>query len=325
MKDINSIDLTICIVSWNCIDILRKCLESILKYAEGLKIQIIVVDNASGDNTTGIIRREFPQVELIVNGVNKGFGSANNQAVKKSKGRFILFLNPDVVITKPCFNQMIDYLETNHMVGCVGCRLINRDGSIQHTYYKYFPTPLTEFREGMMVNLLTRLLSPQDQSQHGPVEVAWLVGACMMFRREVLSELNGFDEQYFMYGEDIDLCYRLHKSGYKVCYLRDIEMFHYHGASSGKKAKRYFSTIMQRESVYRFMKTNYDVYNAIIYRLLWIISGLVRLTLIAPAILVSIVLRKHHRKHIFNVFEKYLKVVSWGVGLESWARQQLHE
>src|SRR3989304_1241155 len=154
MKDINGIDLTICIVSWNCIDILRKCLASILKYSEGLKIQIIVVDNASVDNTIGIISREFPQAELIGNDVNKGFGSANNQAVKKGKGRFILFLNPDVVIIKPCFKQMIDYLENDYGVGCVGCKLVNRDGSIQHTYYKHFPTPLTELQEGMMVNLV---------------------------------------------------------------------------------------------------------------------------------------------------------------------------
>ena len=324
MKDINSIDLTICIVSWNCIDILRKCLESILKYAEGLKIQIIVVDNASGDNTTGIIRREFPQVELIVNGVNKGFGSANNQAVKKSKGRFILFLNPDVVITKPCFKQMIDYLETNHGVGCVGCRLINRDGSIQHTFYKYFPTPLTEFREGMMVNVVARLLFSHNTSQHDPVEVAWLVGACMMFRREVLLELNGFDEQYFMYAEDVDLCFRLHKLGYKVFYLTDIEMFHYHGASSQKRSKRYFSTIMQRESRYRFMKTNYNKYNAFFYRLIWIVSSLFRLAVIIPAMLISTVLRSHDRKNIYHIFEKYVKVVSWGLGFESWTRQRMH-
>ena len=325
MQDAGYIDLSICIVSWNCVDILRQSLESILKHSEGLKLQIIVVDNASSDNTPDIIRREFPYVELIDNNGNRGFGRANNQAIKISRGRFILLLNPDVVITRSCFRQMMGYLERHHDVGCVGCKLIKKDGSVQQTSYAYFPTPWTELREGMLLNKIGGILTRHHGDETSPVEVAWLVGACMMFKREVLMKLNGFDEQYFMYGEDVDLCYRLHQSGYKVCYLREIEMFHYHGASSGKKSRRYFSTLMQRDSVYRFMKTNYNNYNAFLYRFLCIISSLFRLVLITPAMLLSVLLKQPHRIRIFNVFEKYAKVVSWGMGLESWLRQQVPE
>lgn len=321
MKD-GVIDLTICIVSWNSRDILRKCLNSIYQFSDGLNIETIVVDNASTDNTPQEIAAEFPDVVLLSNKINLGFGRANNLAIKKSRGRFILLLNPDVVIVRPSLRQMINFLESNPEVGCAGCKLVNLDGSIQESYFEQFPTPMNEFLEGITVKrLLGSLLTKRIYND--VIKASWIVGACMMFKRELLLKLSGFDERYFMYGEDVDLCFRLRNLGYEIVYLNNIEMLHYHGDSSKKKAKRYFSTILQRESVYRFMKAHYNNRNALLYRIFWIVSGFVRLLILIPAIIFSFLTFRKNLSFLFQVFEKYARVILWGIGFEKWTRQQI--
>lgn len=318
------VDLSICIVSWNSLVVLMKCLKSVYENSEGLNIEVIVVDNASTDNTPDIISKEFPHVVLLQNSINLGFGRANNIAITRTRGNYILLLNPDVIIIKPCFRQMIKFLEANPNVGCVGCKLVNLDGSVQESYFEQFPTPLNEFLEGITVKRVLETFFKKRLFDN-EVEVSWIVGACMMFRRDIMTKLTGFDERYFMYGEDVDICFRLRNMGYKIMYLGNIEELHYHGDSSKKKSKHYFSAILQRESVYKFMKANYNQQNALLYRIGCIVSGFVRIILITPAIIFSFLTFKKNLAFLFQVFEKYIRVILWGIGFEKWTRQQIPE
>ena len=316
------IDLSICIVNWNGGEVLTKCLRSIDHYRENLAIEIIVVDNASTDDSVEMIEREFPNVTLIKSHTNLGYGRANNKAIEKSVGKNILILNSDILLKEPVFNKMIQFLGSRPDVGCIGCKIINNDGSIQKSYHKTFPTPFTEFKQGMLFNRIYDILLRRNRAPSGDIEVSWIVGACMMFRQEVIKSLVGFDDTYFMYGEDIDLCYRTFKLGYKIIYLGSIEMIHFHAVASGKKKKRYFSAVLQRESVYRFMKTHYNGASVIVYRLAWMVSGLVRIILLLPVYLI-LKMFVFDTKNLGSTIEKYIRIISWSIGKEKWTRQQI--
>ena len=317
------IDLTICIVNWNTRDILRKCLQSIYTYSEDLAIEIIIVDNASTDGTVGQFKSEYPDVLIIENKNNIGFGRANNQAIHQSRGKYILLLNPDIILIEPCLTEMINFLKNHSKVGCVGTKLINTDNRIQKSYFKTFPTPFNQFKEGMLLNRLKNIISPKDKDTQNRFEVAWLVGACMMFKSELLKTLRGFDEQYFMFGEDVDLCYQLKKIGFKIYYLNDIKMLHHHAVSSKQQVKRYFSAVLQKESRYKFMKKNYGNSKAVFFRLGWFFSGLMRVILLIPTLFLSFIIRMKKATTIFFITEKYTRIITWALGFEKWVYQEI--
>jgi len=315
------VDLSVCIINWNGKDILKKCLQSISKYDENLNIQIIVVDNASTDNSSLMVCSEFPEVMLIQNDRNIGFAKANNIAISKCLGRFVLLLNPDIIIKEYCFRQMIQFLEKNFDAGCIGCKLVNLDGSIQECFFQYFPTPFNEFlKEGLMFDKLLKKIFSKKPDDNSILEIEWIVGACMMFRREVIFFLNGFDEQFFMYSEDVDLCYRLRKLGYKIYYMGNLEMIHHRAALSKKKSKRYFSSILQKESRYKYMILYYGSIGATIYKLLWVISGLIRVSILSPAVIITFIAGLSSKDLMILALEKHFRIICWGIGFEKWTR-----
>jgi GT2 family glycosyltransferase len=318
----NNIDLSICIVNWNGKEVLKKCLLSIDQHKEDLIVEIIIVDNASSDNSVEMIEKEFPEAILIKSDTNLGYGKANNIAIKRSRGKNILILNPDILIREPIFREMIQYLKCHPDVGCVGCKLINIDGSIQKSYHKSFPTPYSEFKQGMLINRLYDIIPRRNGKSQGNIKVSWLVGACMMFRNEVLETLGGFDDMYFMYGEDIDLCYRIYQLGYKIIYLDSLKMTHYHAFASGKKKKKYFSAVLQRESIYRFMKAHYNSISVVLYRLVWILSGIFRVVLLLPSYIIFKI-TKNDVENLGLTIEKYYRIVSWSLGKEEWTRYKI--
>lgn len=266
------LQLTIVIVNWNVRDLLRACLTSLRD--EGPNTEIIVVDNASSDGSVEMVRHEFPAVRLIANDHNAGFGAANNQAVRESSSKYVLFLNPDTEARPAAVEHLLAFIDQRPQVACVGAKLLNPDGSVQPSR-RAFPRIGTAFVESTMlqryfgwlpsVRRFYRAELPHDQ----PQQVDWLVGACLLVRRSALDEVGGFDERFFMYSEEMDLCYRLKQAGYEVWYVPEAEVVHHEGASSAQDLFR--RNINFHESRYRFFRKHHGALPALALR--WFVFG----------------------------------------------------
>lgn len=232
-----SIDVSLIIVNWNVRELLRACLQS-LREAAGLpmdRMQVIVVDNHSADGSADMVRREFPEVVLIDNADNVGFGRANNQALPLCVGRHVLLLNPDTVVLDGAVGQLVALMDREPAIAVAGCRLLNGDRTLQRWTGGAYP------RLANLANhyfFLDRLLPSawrpmplyldRDVQQDLPVD--WVSGACMILRMERLQG-KLFDPAYFMYGEDMELCHRLKQAGGRVVYTPAASIIHYQGES----------------------------------------------------------------------------------------------
>lgn len=231
------------VVSWNVEALLRIGLRSVCdelaekESTSALSAQIFVVDNASHDGTVDMVTREFPQVSLIANQSNVGFTRGNNQALRLAKGRYLCLLNPDCEVLPGALRAMIDYLDAHPTVGAVGPRLIFPDGSPQSSRRR-FPTLRTAFVESTILqrwfgnSRVVRDYHCADRADDLAQEVDWLVGACLMIRREALEQVGLLDEGYFMYSEELDWCYRARQAGWKIVYLPEATVVHHEGKSS---------------------------------------------------------------------------------------------
>jgi hypothetical protein len=232
------IDLSIIIVNYNVKEFLKNLLNSLQKAVKNLNTEIIIVDNASTDGSVEEISRVFKDVQIIANIKNLGFGKANNIALEKAKGKYILLINPDTIVREDTFSKMIEFFETNNQAGMLGCKVLNPDGSLQLPCRRSFPTPWVSFTKVAGLSSLfpnSRLFAKYNLTyldENEVNEVDAISGAFMMLRREVYEKIGGFDPQFFMYGEDLDLCYRTQQSGYKVYYVPHTEIIHYKGEST---------------------------------------------------------------------------------------------
>ncbi|MDD3806993.1 MAG: glycosyltransferase [Candidatus Marinimicrobia bacterium] len=240
-QDINpimDIDLSIIIVSYNVRDLLKQCLLSINNACKSLTVEIFVVDNRSVDGTPDMIHKDFPHVHLIANSENLGFGKANNQALKSAQGKYTLFLNPDTIIREDTLVVMMQFMETHPETGVAGCKILNIDGSLQLACRRSFPRPSVAIFKMLGLSALFPKssvfakynLTYLDPDKCYPVDA--VSGSFMFCRTSLVKSLNGFDERFFMYGEDLDLCYRVKQAGYQVTYVPDTTIVHYKGESS---------------------------------------------------------------------------------------------
>lgn len=241
------VDLSIIVVSWNTRDLVRRCLESIETSKGSLEVETIVVDNASTDGSAEMVVREFPCTMVIRNADNRGFAAANNQAIAVSRGRHVLLLNSDAILVPESAESMLNFLDKNPDVGAVGARLLNADGTFQASFAD-FPTLLSEL---LLLTKLSKVFCsstypsyPAEQSTTTRA-VDWVVGACLMARRRAIDDVGQLDEDYFMYTEETDWCYRLWKRGWGVYYLSEVKIPHWSGQSSGKAPER------KRSQLYR--------------------------------------------------------------------------
>lgn len=231
-------DLSIIIVNWNGDPYLRGCLESL--YARGLAggTEVLVVDNGSEDGSPELVQRSFPQVTLVETGANLGFARAANLGWRRARGEYVLFLNPDTLILEGTLDQALTYLRSRPAVGVLGVKLLNPDGSLQVSCWNFLSLTTLMLDNLLRVPLVPRPLAGRYLYRfwdHGETrEVDWIFGAFLLFRRHVLEEVGGFDEDYFMYGEDMDLCYRVRQRGYDVVYYPAAAIVHY-GNRSGEK------------------------------------------------------------------------------------------
>jgi GT2 family glycosyltransferase len=216
-------------------DLLRRCLESI--FASRLPgLEVIVVDNASSDGSLEMLRTEFSHVTLIANSENRGFPAGNNQGLAAARGRFVMALNPDTEIVGDALRRVVAHLEAHPEVGALGPQLLNPDGSVQSSRRR-FPTFVTALFEstwlqGIAPRRVLRRYTMDDVPDDTVHEVDWVTGACIGVRREVLETVGVFDEDFFMYSEELDWCRRIQAAGWKIVYLPEAKVIHHAGKSS---------------------------------------------------------------------------------------------
>ena len=234
--------LSIIIVNYNVKEFILNLLQSINSAAKNISYEVIIVDNASDDGSVEIIKEKFPSVNLIVNTKNVGFGKANNQALTNAKGDFILLINPDTIVREDTFDRMFAFFESMPEAGMAGCKVLNPDGTLQLACRRSFPGPWTSFTKVVGLSTLfpkSKLFAKYNLTyldENKTYEVDAISGSFMMLRKEVYAKIGGFDPEFFMYGEDLDLCYRVQKSGFKVFYVHSTEIIHYKGESTKRSS-----------------------------------------------------------------------------------------
>lgn len=225
--------LTVSIVNYNAGDYLLRCLESLRKIRTEVELEVFVVDNASSDDSIKKAQEKFPEFNFILNKENLGFGKAHNIVLKKAKTPYILVFNPDCEIVPGTLSYMSKFMESNPRVGVSTCRIEKADGSLDMASHRGFPTPWASFLYLFLKN--DRLYHLTDRDMTKVHEVDSIVGAFMMLRKSTLEIVGYFDEDYFLYGEDIDLCFRIKEAGFKVMYAPGVKVLHIKGVSSGIK------------------------------------------------------------------------------------------
>ncbi len=254
--------LSIIIVNYNVKYFLEHCLNSVQKATRRLEAEIIVVDNASSDGSMEYLLDKFPEIEFIDNPKNIGFARANNQALGRACGKYILFLNPDTILPEDCLDVCINLMESKAEIGACGIKMIDGSGQFLPESKRGFPSVQTSFYK---LSGLSRLfphserfakyhlgnLNPEQNS-----EIDVLSGAFFIARRHVLKKTGGFDERFFMYGEDIDLSYRIQLEGYKIFYLAETCIVHFKGESTRKGTMNYVKLFYKAMSL--FVKKHYS-------------------------------------------------------------------
>jgi N-acetylglucosaminyl-diphospho-decaprenol L-rhamnosyltransferase len=262
--DLSALDVAI--VSYRCEELLRDCLRSLREHPPEREMRVHVVDNASGDGTAEMVEREFPEVALTRAPGNVGFSKANNLAIQASDAPYVLILNPDTRVTEGALERVCRVLDERQKVGIVGAKLVLNDGSFDHAAKRAFPTPLgalahfTGIGRSRESGALAQYRAPErDVDEAGSVEA--VNGAFMLVRREPLEKLGGFDEGYWMYMEDLDLCYRFDAEGWITWYEPSAVVIHVKAGTSGPirnpKLNRAF-----HYGMYRFYRKFYAPHRA---------------------------------------------------------------
>lgn len=222
---------------------LELCLRSVTESINNIDAEIIVVDNHSGDDSCEMVKALFPKVKLIENRDNLGFSKGNNVGVAQAQGKYLCILNPDTVVAEDTFERLLEFAETKNQLGVVGCKLINGAGLFLPESKRNIPYVKASLKK-MLGNPSEYYATHLEANAVGKVDI--LVGAFMFLKRQVYNEIGGFDEDYFMYGEDIDLSYRILKAGYNNYYLGSLTAIHFKGESTLKDknyAKRFFGAM----------------------------------------------------------------------------------
>ncbi len=274
-------DVSVVIVSWNTRDVLKACLRSIFEETRFLSFEIIVVDNASRDATPDMVRTEFPGVKVIANRDNRGFAAANNQGIGESAGRYILLLNPDTVILDGAIQKCVKYADTHRDVGIVGCQVYLDDRQISQTGFA-FPSAWNLFL------VLSKLSSAFPHSRlFGARELGWwgrdderdldvISGMFMLIRREALDEVGLLDEDYFVYTEEADLCFRFARAGWRRVFTPSARIIHVDGGGKSTSQVNARMFVQLQKSMMVFFKKNRGAGSWIAAKTLYIVSNAVR-------------------------------------------------
>jgi GT2 family glycosyltransferase len=262
MPLVNSdLDASIIIVSYNVAELLEKCLRSIERYLADsrLRYEVLVVDNLSPDRSVEMVRKNFPGVLLMAEKVNLGFSRGNNLALRRAKGRHIIFLNPDTELVEDAFSPMIELLDNQPELGAVGPKLLNTDGSHQSSIGQF--TQLSD-----LLNEYFLRAKANDTATHhpdNPTTVDFVLGACLVVRGDVCRQMGGLDERYFMFHEETDMCLTLKERGLSTLYYPEVSVIHHGSKSSTKTDEARQRTLHEnRKSQYLYFQKHYGLLRA---------------------------------------------------------------
>jgi len=316
-------DLSIIIVNYNSADFVLACLRSICKQKCAVAYEVIVVDNASSERCRERLSCDYPDVVFIQSRSNLGFGKANNLGALHSSGEVLLFLNPDTEVRGCAIELLNEHIQKLEKPGAVGCRLLNSDGSLQTSCVQALPTVLNQLLDAEAL----RRWFPRSslwgmaalfKAGTAPAEVEAVSGACLMIQREVFDQVGGFSADYFMYGEDLDLCYKTQQAGFRNYYVPGSVIIH-HGGGSTNRSVSNFSNVMMRESVYRLLLKSRGRLYSLCYR-----AGLSGAAVIRMALLLVIYpvwFARGNGGGWAAAFRKWFGILRWGLGLENWIRK----
>jgi len=256
------VDLSVIIVNYNVKQLLRGCLCSIYRSTKGINLEIIIVDNNSTDGSVEMLRKEFPGVRLIENQENLGFAKATNQGLRESRGRYVLLLNPDTAVLSGALDKMVEFMEVNSQAGALGCKLLYPDGNLQRSC-RSFPTLVTAFFEDTGLekffpkNKLVARYKMGYWDYNDVREVDQPMGSALMIRREVFEDVGLLDERFYMFFEEVDLCFRVKKRGWKIYFTPSVEIVHYGGQSSRPTMPEMM--IQGYKSKHKFFRKHYGI------------------------------------------------------------------
>ena len=317
-------DVSIIIVNWNSTEFLVGCLGSIERTTRDIQFEIIVVDNASDDESWRNVTEQYPSVRVIRSNRNLGFARANNLGAEYAHGDKMLFLNPDTLALKDSIAIMARLLNSDSRIGVLGCRLLNPDSSVQTSCVQPFPTILNQL---LTVESLKRRwpklplwgMRPLFScSPSGTDEAEVVSGACLMMKRDVFRKVGGFSTEYFMYAEEMDLCRKVSEAGWKICHAGGANVIHF-GGQSTKKRGNAFSHVVMRDSVFKLLQKFRGHTYARTYRAALFLSAIVRLAVLLPLRIVPASLVDHER--IVYGLKKWHRIANWCLALEGWTRE----
>lgn len=252
-------DLSIVIVNWKVRDLLEKALRSIFEQTEGISFEVFVVDNNSGDGSAEVVREKFPQVDLTASAENLGFAKGNNLAIKKSRGRYVLLLNPDTEILDNVLEKMVRFMDAHPECGIAGCKLLNADLSLQSSV-RAFPDLASQIF--ILLKIHNFLLHSKamyrylagDFDYEKTQEVDQVMGAFMMIRREVFDKIGLMDETFWLWFEEVDFCKRAKEAGWKIFYTPEAKIIHLYGQSFKQAMSIQKQKVLNRSLAYYFKK-----------------------------------------------------------------------
>ena len=272
-------DISIIIVNWNTKKLLEDCLKSIYKFTQGIKFEVIVVDNASKDGSVQMVEKKFPKVVLIQNKDNLGFTKANNQGIKAAKGEYIALLNSDTYLIENAFKKLLETAKSKNNKAVLAPLLLNENKTIQQSVGFFPHLPQVFLWMGFLDDLpFGQFLKPyhvdHDSFYKREREIDWLTGAAMFIPREVIKTAGALDEEIFMYGEDVEWCFRIKRAGYRIFLHSNAKIVHIGRGSSGKISKN--ALIGEYKGVIYFYKKYKGYYSLQIVRALLKIGAMLR-------------------------------------------------
>ena len=317
------IELSIIIVNYHSAKYTLASIKSICDQTAEVSYEMIVVDNASFDECGQLLVKKYPQVTFVQSARNVGFARANNLGYEYARGTVLLFLNPDTEVQDRAIDRLYKRFKALDEPGVVGCRLINSDRSLQTCCVQPLPTILNQILDAEILQRFFPkykmwISASSFENSETPVEVEAISGACMMIRRDVFNWVGGFSPDYFMYTEDLDLCYKTRRDGFKNYYIPEAVIVH-HGGGSSQQSRSSFSTVMMRESVSRFLRKSHGGVYSVCYRIALGGAAVVRLLFLLSLLPVYLL-----RRRLINwraSFRKWLTILRWVVGLELWSRK----
>ncbi|HZX48094.1 MAG TPA: glycosyltransferase family 2 protein [Nitrospirota bacterium] len=316
-------DLSIIIVNWNSKEYIQKCIESILVWTSDIKYEIVVIDNASLDGVDKMLEQYYPQVRFIQSDKNLGFAKANNIAFKKSSGRNVLFLNPDTEIEESAIGKLCHWLDSLPAAGIVGAKLLNNDRSVQTSCIQAFPTIFNQIFDS---NALRRIFpragiwgtAPFLSDGNEPSIVDTVSGACLMIKRVVFENVRMFSPEYYMYSEDIDLCFKVKEAGWNTYYIPMAVIIHHGGTSSIQSCENAFSSVMILESRWRFFRKTRSHWYCWFYRIAMFFASMLRIGMVL--LVWPFYGLRGRASSVGSVMKKWTARLRWTLGAESWTR-----